>query len=89
MDTEDDERAWIETVDPRDWSGDLADLRQPATDPVTGRVDNVLRVHSLAADSLRAHLEVYRVAMRSTPGLPKVDRELVALVVSKLNGCHY
>ena len=81
--------AWIETVPPAEWTGPLGELRGPATDPASGEVDHVLGVHSLSADSLRAHLELYRVAMRPTPGLPVVDRELVALVVSKLNGCRY
>ncbi|MEO0653111.1 MAG: hypothetical protein AAFZ65_20715, partial [Planctomycetota bacterium] len=45
------ERAWIQTTDPEEWSGELAELRGGATDPATGEVDSVLRVHSLAADS--------------------------------------
>ena len=31
----------------------------------------------------------YAAVMRGTATLPKVDRELIALVVSDLNGCHY
>ena len=87
--TQEQEPTWIESTDPDDWEGELAELGEAARDPATGRMDNVMRVHSLDAASLRAHMELYRVAMRSTPGLPKVDRELVALVTSKLNGCHY
>lgn len=85
----DERAAWIRTTGPDEWSDGLARLFDGARDPASGDVDNVLLVHSLAEDSLRAHLELYRVAMRPTPGLSKTDRELVALVVSGLNGCHY
>ena len=33
--------------------------------------------------------ELYRAAMRGTRSFPKVERELLALVVSGLNGCRY
>ena len=32
---------------------------------------------------------LYTSAMTGTPGLPKLEREMIALVVSRLNGCHY
>lgn len=80
---------WIETIDEDDWDGPLAALRSQVTDPVTGRVDNIMAVHSLDVGSLKAHLVIYKQAMRSTPSLPKVDREMIALIVSKTNGCHY
>ncbi len=69
--------------------GQLAPLLAPSKDPDTGDVDNILGVHSLHPAGLAAHLAVYRAAMAGTPGLRKVDRELVALVVSQTNGCHY
>lgn len=58
-------------------------------DPVTGVVDNVLKVHGLDPVGLDAHLALYRSAMRDTASLPKVDRELIAVVVSRVNGCDY
>ena len=81
--------AWIGTVDEGDAEGELATLYARALDPGQERVDHVLKVHSLHPAGLRAHLEVYRAAMAGTPGLRKVDRELVAVVVSQVNGCHY
>jgi AhpD family alkylhydroperoxidase len=32
---------------------------------------------------------LYRAVMTSTATLLKVEREIIALVVSGLNGCHY
>lgn len=81
--------AWIEMKGPDEWDPEFGELMEGTRDPETGEFDNVLMVHSLSSDSLRAHLALYRVAMRGTRGLPKVDREMVALVVSKENHCHY
>lgn len=81
--------AWITTRDESDWDDELIALRPKLTDPVTGQVDNILAVHSLDSGSLRAHLDLYVQAMRGTDSLPKADREMIALVVSKENGCHY
>lgn len=81
--------AWIDTVDDGEARGELADLYATMADPETGRVDNVLKIHSLHPAGLRAHWDLYVAAMAGTPGLRKVDREMIALVVSTLNGCHY
>ncbi len=80
---------WIDTVDEDDASGVLLDLYQAMRDPESGRVDNILKAHSLHPEGLKAHFAVYRAAMQSTRGLSKAEREMVALVVSKRNGCHY
>ena len=80
---------WIETVDEQDATGVLADLYQAMRDPVSRNVDNILKVHSLHPEGLKAHFAVYRAAMQGTRGFSKAEREMVALVVSKLNGCHY
>ena len=81
--------AWIRTLSAAEADPHLARLLAAHADRRTGEVDEILSVHTLAAEGLRAHLAVYTSAMRGTEGLPKVDRELVALVVSLLNGCHY
>jgi alkylhydroperoxidase family enzyme len=83
--------AWISGIDDREWSDHdgLAELYGKVVDPTYGRVDNIMQVHSLDPGSLEAHLVLYRQAMRSTSTLRKVDRELVAYVVSSINECHY
>ena len=72
-----------------DAGGVLADLYRVMRDPGSGRVDNVLKIHSLHPDGLKAHFSLYRAAMEGTRGLSKAEREMIALVVSKTNGCHY
>lgn len=81
--------AWIRVVDEHEAVGDLAALYRSLVDPGSGRVDNILKVHSLHVDGLRGHVALYRSAMAGTAGLAKTEREMIALVVSRLNGCHY
>ena len=68
---------------------ELEGLRRRSVDPTTGEVDEILAVHSLHPAGWDAHLRLYHAVMRGTPGLRKVDREMIALVVSRENGCHY
>ncbi|MFT5048789.1 MAG: alkylhydroperoxidase family enzyme [Chlamydiales bacterium] len=82
--------AWIDIIkEGSAEAGPLADLHARSVDPVSGRVDDILRVHSLHPEGWSAHLALYGAVMGGTPGLRKVERELIALVVSRQNGCHY
>ena len=81
--------AWIEIVDEDQAGPELSDLYESSVDGETGRVDEILRVHSLHPPGLAAHIALYEYAMRSTSTLRKVEREMIALVVSEINDCHY
>lgn len=81
--------AWIPIADDRDWTDDLAAVRPEVVDPAYGRVDNIIAVHWRDPNSLQAHLQLYRQAMKGTSTLRKVDREMIALTVSTINECHY
>ncbi len=82
--------AWIPIRDDREWSdAELAELRPQVLDPAHDRVDNIMAVHWQDPASLGAHLQLYRQAMAGTRTLRKVDREMIALVVSTINRCHY
>jgi alkylhydroperoxidase family enzyme len=81
--------AWIETIREDEWDGDLAELYGSLIDRSHNRVDNIMQVHSLDPEAMDAHLDVYTAAMSGTATLRKVERELIALVVSDINGCHY
>ena len=54
-----------------------------------GAVGNILRIHSLAPHVLAAHLELYKAAMHSPGEISRQDREMIAVVVSQANNCHY
>lgn len=81
--------AWIEMVPEDAAEGELVELYDRVRDPENGRVDHIMAIHSLHPAGLRAHYELYREVMTGTPTLRKVEREMVALVVSKANHCHY
>ena len=81
--------AWIETIDEEDAGEELEALYARVKGPGDAAVDNVLAVHSLHPQGLAAHYDVYRAAMDGTRALHRVDREMIAFVVSSVNGCHY
>jgi alkylhydroperoxidase family enzyme len=81
--------AWIEVIHERDAGARLADLYALMVDPAYGRVDRILQIHSLHPEGMRTHWDLYREVMTGTRTCPKVDREMIALVVSVINGCDY
>lgn len=79
---------WIKTISPPEASGDLLEQYHRMHDP-SGNVANILQVHSLNPAALRAHFDLYRTLMFARSELSRAQREMVAVVVSKTNGCHY
>lgn len=83
------EIAWIVTVDEKEASGEIAAAYTQAADRATGRVPHILKIHGLNPRSLLAHRDLYRVLMFGRSPLQRYQREMIATVVSALNGCHY
>ena len=54
-----------------------------------GKVFNVVRIQSLRPRVLRASIALYAALMIEEGALPRWVRELLAVVVSRTNGCHY
>jgi uncharacterized peroxidase-related enzyme len=54
-----------------------------------GDVGNIFRVQSLDPPALTAHFELYKTLMFGPSDLSRVQREMIAVVVSSLNECHY
>ncbi|MFW5654381.1 MAG: peroxidase-related enzyme, partial [Roseicyclus sp.] len=54
-----------------------------------GMVPNVLRTFSKNHDKLRAFSQYYNTLMLGPSGLTKLEREMVAVVVSSANRCFY
>lgn len=81
--------AWIEIRGEEQAQERLVALYARMVDPAYGRVDLIMQIHSLHPDGLAAHDALYRASMKSTKTLRKVEREMIAVVVSKMNGCHY
>jgi alkylhydroperoxidase family enzyme len=80
---------WIDTPHEDDWDRSFDELKPQVTDRTYRRVDWIMRIHALDAGSMNAHNVLYQQAMKGTKSLRKVEREMIALVVSKRNDCFY
>jgi uncharacterized peroxidase-related enzyme len=80
--------AWIETVSDEQAEGKLAAIYEAARQRA-GKVFNVVRVQSLNPATLRTGLAHYRETMFGDSPLTRAQRELIAVVVSRTNGCFY
>lgn len=80
---------WIDTPHEDEWGPELEEIKSEVVDPDTDRVDWIMRIHALDFQSMDAHNVIYRQAMKSTKTLRKVEREMIAVVVSQANECHY
>lgn len=54
-----------------------------------GMVPNVLRAYSLRPSKFRAFTAMYNELMLGPSGLSKLEREMIAVVVSSANRCYY
>ncbi len=80
---------FIEAPHEDEWGEEFDSLRAEVTDPVWHRADWIIRIHALDVGSMNAHNTIYRQAMKGTATLRKVEREMIALVVSQVNDCNY
>jgi len=60
----------------------------PAEDHV-GDDDHILKIHSVHSRVMRQHYDLYIEIMRKRSPLSRVQREMIAVVVSAINECHY
>lgn len=80
--------AWIRTVPEAEAEGMLATLYNEALRRA-GRIFNIVRVQSPNPKSLRAGMALYRETTLADSPLSRALREMIAVVVSRANGCHY
>jgi alkylhydroperoxidase family enzyme len=81
--------AWIEVIPEDGAEGELAELYDELRSKVTGHVDHVMSIHSLHPQSMRDHQQLYRTLMYGAGGLSRPEREMIGVVVSAVNRCHY
>lgn len=80
--------AWIKVIKEHEAKNSLKELYEKHTTPA-GFVDNILKIHSLNPPSLDGHYQLYRILMFGKSDLSRVQREMIAVVVSVANKCHY
>lgn len=80
--------AWIRVIDETEAQGRLKECYEKIT-KTRGKIANIMKVHSLQPKAMLAHLNFYKTIMFEPSGLSRRQRELLATVVSALNGCAY
>ncbi len=74
--------------DPATLDDDIQQVFQKCRDKL-GLVPNVLSAYSLRPNKLRNFMAMYNELMLAPSGLSKLEREMVAVVVSSANRCFY
>lgn len=81
--------AWIKMINETNAEGKLKDLYKKMANPTTQKVANVLKIHSLKPNILEAHFNLYREIMFKKSNISRKQREMIAVMVSNVNECHY
>jgi hypothetical protein len=81
--------AWIETVPEQAATGELKAAYDAERDPSTGKLDHILKVHSLLPATLGDHARLYHTILHGPGELLPYEREMIGLVVSNANACRY
>ncbi len=75
-------------ADPATLDEDLQEVFRKCVDKL-GFIPNVLAAYSLRPNKLRNFMAMYNELMLAPSGLSKLEREMVAVVVSSVNHCYY
>jgi uncharacterized peroxidase-related enzyme len=80
---------WIETIEPKDASGELAEI-YTSLRRSHGGVDEVMKVHSLRPVTMSAHLSLYHSVLHNPENkVPRWLLEAIGVLVSSINSCQY
>ena len=79
---------YIQVVEPEDATGELAVMYKKYGKP-DGGIDNIDKVHSLNPASMESHNALYQQSMKDDSPVTRVEREVIAVVVSTINNCGY
>jgi len=80
--------SWIRKIEPDDAEGTLARIYEESV-ARAGKVFEIVKLQSLRPDVLSRWLAYYEAVMFGPSGLTRVEREMVATVVSRANACVY
>lgn len=80
--------AWIKIIDEDGADGLLARIYNGARQRA-GKVFNILKVQSTNPPALQSSISLYTAIMHGESPLSRGQREMLAVVVSRVNNCHY
>lgn len=79
---------WIDQVPEEEADGAL-EQEYAAARQRAGKVWNIVKLMSPNPAVLHGSMELYTAAMKGDSPLTRAQREIIAVVVSKANNCHY
>lgn len=79
---------WINMISENEAEGELAEIYCELIEP-WGGVDNIMKIHSLSIESLKAHMLLYKTVMYGQSPIKRAYREMIAVVTSAANKCEY
>ena len=80
--------SWLKTVPDNEADGLLAEIYNQSKVKF-GNVINLVKVQSLSPETMSLGRQLYSHLMTKPGGLSRLQRVLIATVVSKINGCYY
>lgn len=80
--------AHVHVIEPSDADGALHAIYAQA-ERRAGRVYNILRVQGLNPAALQASIDLYLAVVHGPSPLSRVEREAIAVTVSRVNECFY
>ena len=80
--------AWIKVIEENEGNSELNKVYQRIKNE-RGKLSNIMKVHSLKPGAMQAHLDLYQSIMFNESSLRRELKEMIAVVVSQLNGCQY
>ncbi len=84
--------AYITTIDESRASGPLKEMYSKYARPVgdsDSAVNDILKVHSANPPAIEAHVAMAVSALLTESPLSRIEREIIGVVVSLVNGCEY
>ena len=79
---------WIKTIDEKESKGELKQIYDDLIKK-RGKISNILKIHSIIPKTLQSHLDLYLSIMFNKSSLKRLDKELIAIIVSSINKCPY
>ena len=79
---------YIETIEPENAEGKLKEIYDDFL-LRRGKIAEVHKIQSLNPESIINHMDLYMTIMFGKSPLKRVQREMIAVVVSKANNCEY
>lgn len=80
--------AYIRQVEHEEATGELKEFYDRLA-PIAGGIPNVVKLSSLKLSAMKSAQDLYQSVLYHDSGLTMAQKEMVATVVSKINGCGY